>query len=231
MAKLALLAIVLGACAKTASSDLLTHGMSADISGIAKGNGTTDVNATLFVGDPGSLNFVELQGDDTLLASANGGAESIMNRTELLNIVTYDAVFQTDSENDSFTVDFKRTVDPGAPDSTLDLPAPFDIDPTPTSASRGQTLTFTYTPGSADLFRWDASGSCISATGATAGDNGSVSIPAGTLTLIQTTPPVTSCAVTVTVTRSRLGTLDTGYGHGGTISGQQQRQFTFTTNP
>src|SRR5690242_1047282 len=88
MKKLVLL-LAVGACAKTASSDLLTHGMSADIDAQAKGDGTTTVNATLYVGDPISLNFVELQGDDELLASFGSSQEQPMNRFELLNVVSY----------------------------------------------------------------------------------------------------------------------------------------------
>ena len=48
MKKFALLAVVIGsACAKTGSSDLLTHGMYAGITARATGNGTTTVTATL----------------------------------------------------------------------------------------------------------------------------------------------------------------------------------------
>ena len=58
---LLLCVVSLTGCAKTDSGDLLTSGIYAGISAQAKGDGTTDVYATLFVGNPLNLNFVDLK--------------------------------------------------------------------------------------------------------------------------------------------------------------------------
>jgi len=41
----------------------------------------------------------------------------------------------------------------------------------------------------------------------------------------------TSCTVTISVTRSRAGSLDSHYGKGGDILGQQVRTATITSTP
>jgi hypothetical protein len=232
MKKLALVCVIAGGCAKTASSDLLTHGMSADIDAKATGDGTTTVSATLFVGDDTSLNFVELQGDDELLASFDSSAEAPMNRAELGNIVSYSSLFQGDTGGTPFTVDFMRTLDDGAPDSSGKMPDAFSIDPTGTANSRAATLTLTWSPASTDLMRWDASGPCIEPEGEPiSADTGQLQIDAGTFikSAAQGTPD--SCTIQISITREHLGTLDPGYGHGGQISGQQIRTVMFTSTP
>ena len=232
MKKLVLLALILGGCAKTASSDLLTHGMSADITAKATGDGSTTVEATIYVGDPIDLDFVELQGDDELFAAFDASAETPMNRFELLNIVSYSTTFQGDAEDTPFLVDFQRTLDDGAPDSEGTMPASFTIDPTPTSESRAQTVSITWTDPSTDLMRWDASGSCIDPAGdSISADTGSLTISAGTFVKSQGQTIPDSCAITVTITRERIGSLDPGYGHGGQVSGQQVRTAMFTSTP
>jgi len=206
--------------------------MAADISAQARGDGTTTVSATLYVGDPIDLNFVELQGDDELLASFDSGQEQPMNRFELLNIVSYSTTFQGDAAGTPFDVDFQRSIDDGAPDSSGTLPDPFTLDSTPTSQSRAASLQITWDPPSTDLMRWDASGSCIDPTGAAiSSDSGSVTIEAGQLVKSQGQQIPDSCAVTVTITRENLGELDPGYGHGGQVAGQQVRTAMFTSTP
>lgn len=233
MKKLALLAVVLGAglgaCAKTDSEDLLTHGMSAELEARATGDGTTLVSATLFVGDPSSLNFVQLQGDDDLIAS-NSGQQMDMGESSLGNIVSYSAVFTTDEEGDEFTIDFERSLDAGAPDSSVTLPAKYTVDAVDSAQSRAQDLVISWDTPSDDNMAWRADGSCIELAGEPIDANATdVTISANTLVLLQNAQP--SCQVTVTLTRQREGDLDPGYGHGGAILGTQIREVTFTSNP
>src|SRR5512133_242201 len=124
MKNLALCALLVAGCAKTESNDLLTHGMYAGITARATGNGTTTVTATLYVGDPINLNFVELTGDDRLVAS-HEGQDMVMSQVELLNIVSHQAVFQGDAAGGQYLVDFQRSVDAGAPNSVVTLPPGF----------------------------------------------------------------------------------------------------------
>jgi hypothetical protein len=94
-------------------------------------------------------------------------------------------------------------------------------------------MTVTWAPsGSADLMSWNASGDCIqNASGTIADDSGSLAIPQNTFIKKQGAAIADSCAITLTITRARLGLLDTHYGKGGTISGSQARNVTFTSAP
>jgi hypothetical protein len=224
------LVALLAACGTTESSSLLTTGIAADMSAVTTGDGTTRVTAELFNGSPDQLIFVDLQSGDELVAHT-GSQSMTLAKAQLLTIISYEATFGTGDEGNEFTVDFQRMVDDGAPASTVTLPAPFTIDPIAASSSRGAPLTITYAPsGTSDPVGWQASGNCIGvATGAAASDSGSITIPAGTLTV--NTGSATSCVVTVSLTRARAGVLDAHFGKGGEIQGQQVRTTMTTSTP
>lgn len=223
--------LALAACTTVESDNILTSGIHAQIAARASGDGTTDVSATLFLGNPANLNFVDLTGDDQLIAS-HGSDSRVMSETIILNIVGHHAVFPSDLEGDEFVVDFSRSVDGGAPESIASLPAPFELDPI-AATSRAAALEVSWTPaGSLDAMHWEAIGECIEATSADiVDDTGLASIAPGTLRKRQGTNIPDSCSVTLTVVRSRPGDLDPGYGEGGTIAGEQIRKVMFTSNP
>src|SRR5262249_5519995 len=145
--------------------------------------GSTTVSTSLFLGPPGDLIFVDLVGGDQLIAH-HGSELKTMNEVIILNIVSHSATFQGDRQDEGFEVEFRRQVDPGAPSSTVSLPAPFTLGTVPSSISRNQDFGVNWTgssTGAIDRMRWSASGSCIeSATGVIAGDPGSVTMPTGT---------------------------------------------------
>lgn len=234
MQKLAVLAAALSAaaCTRTESSDVLTSGIHASIGASASGDGTTTVSVELLLGDPLNLNFVDLTGDDRLIASFEG-EDKVMTESILLNIVSHTATFQSDEADDEFIVDFQRSVDSGAPSSIVTLPPPFEIDPPPATASRAQAMTLTWTTSSPDdTMRWSASGDCIELAGATiSGDTGTVGIPAGTFVKRAGANVPDSCTVVLQLHRTREGLVDSHYGRGGTATGEQTRQVTFTTTP
>ncbi|MBS1121851.1 MAG: hypothetical protein H6Q90_4079 [Deltaproteobacteria bacterium] len=236
MNKLAWLVFVC-ACTKVDSSDILTSGMHADIEAQGAADDTTSVTATLYLGNPINLNFIELTADDQLLVTL-GTSSKVMERTELLNIVGYHASFPTNAEGSQFEISLERSVDDGAPSSLATLPAPFTIvPPTATSFSRAAAMTIDCDPaGSAgDQMRWRASGSCIDTKIDTfPGDSGSVTIPASALTkrVAQQGEQVPdSCSATLEITRTREGELDLHYGKGGSVVGTQVRTLSFTTTP
>lgn len=232
MIKLGLLALLASGCAKTESSDLLTSGIYADLSARSTGAGTTAVYATLYVGNPANLNFVELTGDDQLIASY-GGQSKTMSQTELGNIVSHHAEFPTDADGAAFQIAFERVVDAGAPMSTVTLPARFTVNPAPATSSRAAALTLTWSPAaSADPMVWKATGACIAdAQGGITGDPGTMMIPAGTFVKRQGQNIPDTCMVSITVTRSRAGVLDTHYGKGGSASGIQDRTVSMMSTP
>ena len=232
MTKLCLLALLASGCAKTESSDLLTSGIYADLSARSTGMGTTAVYATLYVGNPGNLNFVDLTGDDQLIASY-GGQHKVMTQTEVLNIVSHSAEFPTDADGAEFQIGLERLVDAGAPMSSVTLPARFTVTPPAATASRAAALTLTWSSAvSPDSMAWKATGACVGDTqGTIAGAPGTMTIAAGTLVKRQGQNIADSCLVTITVTRSRAGILDTHYGKGGAVTGSQDRTVSVMSTP
>jgi len=232
MNKLALVAIVLAGCEKVESNDILTSGINAQITAASLGDGKTTVTATLYVGNPLNLTFVELAGDDQLIAS-HGTEDKVMVERELLNTVSHQAEFQTDAAGAQFEVAFVRTIDDGAPSSVATLPASFALGATIGTASRAAPLTLTWSPaGTSDTMSWLAEGDCIERAAASiTGDPGTVTIAANTIKLRQQQGTPTTCAITVSISRARLGTLDPAYGKGGMVTGTQTRQATLTSTP
>jgi hypothetical protein len=225
-------ALIATGCAKTDSSDLLTTGIYADLSAHATGAGATTVYATLYVGSPLNLNFVDLSGNDQLIAS-HGSEHKAMSQTELLNIVSHSAMFTIDDEGTQLAIAFTRSVDAGAPSSTMTLPAKLTLGPAPTTSSRAAAVTLTWSPaGAADAMAWDATGPCIvNAHGAITGDPGSVTLPAGVLQKQQGQNVPDSCMVSFTLSRSRAGVLDPHYGKGGTVFASQDRGAMWMSTP
>lgn len=232
MTKHALLVILLVGCAKTESDDILTSGIYAQISATALGDGTTTVSATLFVGNPINFNYVELAGDDQLIAS-HGTEDQVMVERELFNTVAHEATLQGDAEGDAFEVAFVRTIDAGAPRSVATLPAPFMLVSRPATVSRADALTVTWSPiGTSDAMSWRVEGDCIEREeGPITGDPGTVTIPANTIKPRAGQGTPTECAMTLSIARTRAGTLDPAYGKGGIISGTQRRLASITTTP
>jgi hypothetical protein len=234
MKRLALLVIVT-ACTKVDSQDILTHGMNAQIQAQGDSFGNTTVSTTLYLGDPINLNFVELSTGDELIAT-NGSTMKQLQEQSILNITSYTAQFSTNAADEAFDVAFHRTVDAGAPSSTVTLPDPFDIEPYTNPVSRQADLTIAWSGPGTDKMEWSISGSCIDAAGAAlTQDTGGALLPAGTVKKRMSTGPndvvPDSCEATLQLTRTRDGDLDPGYGKGGSITGTQVRSTMFTTAP
>ncbi|MEO8703348.1 MAG: hypothetical protein ABI867_25095 [Kofleriaceae bacterium] len=232
MKKLALLALALSACTAVDSDNILTSGMFASMSARATGDGTTTVEATLFLGNPSNLDYIDLTADDQLVASHDGD-DKVMVEQNVLNVISHFATFQTEAEGAELVVDFQRTVDDGAPESVLTLPAPFELDPVAASISRAQPMTLSWTPGAADLMKWNATGDCIEFTfePAIAAGADTLAIAANTIHKRQDMAVADTCLVTVTMTRSRFGDIDPNYGEGGSAVAEQVRTLTFTSTP
>jgi hypothetical protein len=218
-------------CKVTDSDDILTRGMFASISATAEGTGSTTVSASLFLGPPSDLIFVDLTGGDQLIVH-HGAQAKVMSETIILNIVSHTATFPVDAEDALFDVELRREVDAGAPSSTVTLPAAFTLGGVPASVSRNVAFGVNWTGVSTDRMRWSADGACIeAASGTIAGDPGSVTMPAGTFRKRAGTNIDDSCEVKVTVEREREGELDPAFGEGGTITGVQRRSVMFTSTP
>lgn len=231
MTKLMIVVLCAG-CQTVDSSDILTSGIHAELSVVASGDGTTDVQAVLYLGNPINLNFVDLTGDDELIA-IHGSQEKQMSELIVLNIVSHRASFPVDAEGELFEIDFRRTVDNGAPSSTATLPAKFTLTGPTAATSRTAAMPLSWTPASSgDPMSWQATGDCIDlATGTITGDTGSFSVPANTLQKRMAAGVADNCVVTISVRRSRVGDIDPAYGKGGYIAGAQVRTVTVMSTP
>lgn len=232
MHKLAYLTVALAACTTTESDDILTSGINAQITASTLGDGKTTVTATLFVGNPLNLNFVELAGDDRLVAR-QGTVAKPMIASELFNTVAHRAELAADAEGTLFEVAFERTIDSGAPSSKMTLPGKLEIAAGPTTASRAQPVTLAWSPsGSTDAMSWEAVGECIERAASTiSGDPGTLTIDAAVLSKRMDPNTPERCLVTIAIRRSRAGQLDPHYGKGGSAAGVQERKLTFMSTP
>jgi hypothetical protein len=227
------------ACTDLQSADLKTAGMSAYMTVSADGSGQTQVSAKLNVDNNGT-DYVTLSSGDTLVASVAGQTQT-MSQSNVLGIVTYAADFTgEDGSGAAYTVALHRSGsgDVSAPNSTCSLPMAYTIATPPagsTFSRANDAITVNYGQGSAgDAVNYSLSGSCISApSGATvSGDPGTFTLARGSILGLQNQPPAqTSCQVTLTITRTRAGTIDPAYGSGGQINCVQTRSVTFTSTP
>lgn len=221
-------------CTSVDSDSVFTSGLYARVSATSDGGGSTVVRTTLFLENPSSLNYIELEGDDTLAAYGPNGVSKTMRQSQFLGMTSYSATFETEDAGSEFIIEFNRTIDDSAPDSRLTLPAPFDILTADGSAFSRATddIVIDWDSVSADDLDYHLDGNCIeSLSSSIEGDPGTLTIPAADLVKRQGDTVVDSCTVTVTITRSRAGTIDENYGYGGDGYARQIRTFTFTTDP
>lgn len=230
---IALAATVCVGCESVDSDNILTSGMSANIRATSTGDGQTTIRATLYLEEPGSLDYIELEGDDVLTAYAPDGAVQIMSESQFAGATRYTAEFDADDGGSEFIVALTRTVDDGAPDSRVTLPAQFDIAPLASSTySRAEdSIDIQWSPASSgDDVDIEVSGPCIRPTLiAVDNDPGAYTVAAGTLEQREGDNVADACEITITVTRSTPGQLDPGYGYGGSISGEQIRSLSVSS--
>ncbi|MBK7865383.1 MAG: hypothetical protein IPJ65_43660 [Archangiaceae bacterium] len=230
-------ALSLLTCRTESLSAVETKDVTAGISALTRGDGSTEVSATFRKGAT-SLTFLQLTVDDTLTATT-GTTTREMSELSLLGVVSYSASFDVDAEGTQFKVSLQRMKDSGAPSSVATLPAAFTVTPLGGSFSRAASgPKVEWSNAGSDPMELSITGDCITqldaqlpsgavdytvAAGAlkkraaTTADGGMVQIP-------------DSCTATATVSRNKAGQLDPGYGSGGVV-GIQRRTATFTTAP
>ena len=229
----ALVLVALAGCSDVKSDSLLTSGMAGVLSVDADGAGKVTASAVLHAGGPLSTTYVELTADDALTAS--DADESVpMDETSLGAYHAYDATMNTSTEGTVYTIALTRTIDDGAPVSTMTLPDDFTLDtPSETAYSRAADLTLT----------WDAdtggatmgitiAGDCIDTySDGIDGDPGTYTVTAGSLVPSSASGAPTTCMVTVQVHRSLTGSLDAAYGEGGSATATQSRKIIVNSTP
>ena len=221
----------LTACADVSSEDVLTSGMYADLRVEGSDHGTSTVTAVLKVGGAKSNTYVELAQDDELVASV-GDETQVMVEQTIGDYHEYVAGFATANGGDVFTVSLNRSIDEGAPNSTMTLPDPFDIDPVEGPFQRSADITLTWSPAnSTDNMRLTVTGDCVlTYERDISGDPGIVTIEANSLIPINDDLEE-SCNVVYQLDRWRAGTVDPGYGEGGKAIAHQIRTVSVLTQP
>ncbi|OGQ19203.1 MAG: hypothetical protein A2138_26075 [Deltaproteobacteria bacterium RBG_16_71_12] len=228
------------ACTNIDSDDLDTDAMQPTINvRSTEGAAGSSVSVVLHVGDSPTT-FVELQGDDTLTATAAEQTVTLEGH-ELLGVVEYNGNLDTDPAGDVVTVAFTRTEEgkESAPDSNVALTEPLALTAPAggATASRAADLEIAWTSEtSEDQVRVSWSGGCV--------EQGSRDVTAGSASLTleggsivkreqgenEEEPVPDECDVSLTVSRSRSGTIDPGFG-GGSISHTFSDSVTFASQP
>jgi len=218
-------------CSTVSGNDIKSSGLHADLEVNTASNGHSTVKATYTIGS--SLTFIELGSGDTLTATL-GSATQPMSKSSLFGATWYQTDFSTDSEDSVVTIALTRTGDTSAPNSTVTLPAPLAITaPTgsPHLSRAGNTpLDVTWSPTRGDAIRASASGSCVQAVpeATLTGDPGTWRVPK---LVAESGKESQSCTVTVTIKRVRTGSVDPGYGKGGSFEARVVRDVSFTSDP
>ena len=229
-------AFVAVACTKVESSSIKTAGMSAHINVTADGSGKATASATLNV-DGNVTDYVDLSAGDAFSATAGGKTQS-MDRNNVLNVISYTTDFTggLDAENTAYTIAFTRASDTSAPSSTCAMPKPYAIKTPASGATLSRTkddLVVTWDVVGSDPMTYDVSGPCIQGIvqQSIASDTGTLTIAKGTLVPSDPSHANDTCQATIALRRTRNGTLDPAYGHGGAIFAQQTRSLTISSTP
>src|SRR5262245_45783114 len=106
-------ALLLGAACRTESiSEFETKQVTANITAVSAGTGSTEVAATFRKG--ASLTFLQLTADDDVKVTT-GSTTVDLREHSLLGVVTYTASVPVDAQGTPFTVALTRAKDSGAP--------------------------------------------------------------------------------------------------------------------
>jgi hypothetical protein len=207
------------------STDIRTTGVYPVVDVTADGSGTTRVLVKLKVGGPASNTFLELTGPDRLTATAGGTTKDM----DSSGSVSYAATFPSDAAGPIVIAFLRGSADISAPNTTVNLPAPFTLTLGATEVSRATgSLPVTWTPpGSANLDT-SLTGSCIDIVLETIPDDGSETISGDRL---HAHDSVDACTVTLSMSRNQSGQVDPAFTEGGSVTAHQTRAASFTTMP
>ena len=222
------------ACSNTASENVTTEGIRADIDVFSDGAGRTLIDVQLDVGSNGvGSTSIELSPGDTLTVTANGIQRTLREDASVLGEFSYEASYDFDDGGTMFTVSFSRNNGINAPNSNVVLPDGFIIQ-SPTSNDvfgPADSIPIVWSPtGTPIVPTGHVSLSCYMNSGLTITDSSAVSIGADTGVAnlpVAVVIPVglldTSrlCEGEVRLSRWRRGNIDPNYGEGGDITAQQ----------
>jgi len=230
------------ACEQVDSSAIRTQGIYADFTAISHGEGNVALQANLRVGGSLSNTFIDLVDGDRLEAQHGLDQREMRREVSLFGAIDYHARFDDDGDR-TFRIAFMRDthdaeeaacLGDSAPDSTVVLPPPFEVQldlPDGTRASRrNDDLVVTWTPSASDTMYVSLEGDCIQDWNKKTRDDGELRIDSGSLRRDQNSSGDT-CEVTVSLVRSREGRVDAAFGEGGHFLGKQVRSAQYFSTP
>ncbi len=217
----ALATVTLLACSyDDESGDFATYDLYLNVDIVADGSGTSLVWANVTSYDGGCCSEVNLTDGDELVAESQGDERELIER----GYGEYTAEFPIDRIGAEFRVAFLRDDQPSAKNTTVNLPARFDITAPAegeTFIAREDTIAISWDRSARDPMRITLDGTCINSFEETlTADVGRYLIHPETLEVFGG-----GCDVEVRVERSREGKVD-GALAGGRVTAKQVR---FTT--
>jgi hypothetical protein len=233
-------AFVVG-CTTSDSTDIRTSGMRPSMSITSSSTSPgSNVSVILFVGDSITTR-IELEGEDKLSVTA-GEEVKELGETKILELVSYSAAIATQEPGDEVVIAFSRGEDDeDAPDSRVALTEKVSL----TSPAAGGAfsrendnivVTWANSAPSEDTVKVETSGECIQGTELSVPANEtSVTLAAGSITKREPReneeqPVPDECELSITVKRSRSGTVDPAFG-GGSLTHTYRASTSVTTRP
>jgi hypothetical protein len=219
-------------CSKevTSSVNIRTPGLAPIITVTAESASLATVHVDMKIAGSSSNAYVILEGGDKLVAEADGKTSDMRSESE----GEYEAEFPTAAADTEFKVMLERPNDDPGLNNRGTMPAPFEIgalpETKPSRATADVTVTWSPVDTNSDM-KIQVNGSCIFLeTFSVPGDEGQFVIPKGKLSSTNSEKPE-ECEVTVTMTRSRVGTTDSIFDKESSFTLQQIRKDTFVSAP
>jgi len=216
-------------CSKetTSSKNIKTGGIAALIDVYAGADSKARVHVELRVGGSSSNAFVNLEGQDELIAKADDQTKTL----EAVDSGIYEAVFIGVEEDTAFSVTLERPDDVTASENSGSLPAPFDLDDPQSGLSRkDDALELSWNPGSEDAMNLEIEGDCIFDLDKGVPDTGAYTVKAGTLESTGGDDPE-ACDLALTAVRTRDGSADSKFDRESWFRLHQRRSASFVSNP
>jgi hypothetical protein len=230
----ALLAAV--GCSNVDSESQKNSGLKLQASASSSGTDTV-VSAQIIVGDRVTGTRVELSGGDELHATIDGQDKKLVENKDLISDIHYRTTYSGDNSGKEVNVTFKRTKEPTLAANKIAMPAAFTLvlPAANASTSRSAGLEVKWEPAvNGGNVTVSVNGSCIQAFTKSVADSGSYTIAANELKP-QPKPDagvaIDSCTADLVLSRSSTGSIDSGWGEGGSFSATQSRRVNVTTNP
>lgn len=216
-------------CSKetTSSTNIKTPGIAALIDVYADTGSTATVHVELRIAGSSSNAFVDLEGGDKLVATAEGETQTL----KATDSGVYEALFTGVGEDTEFTVTLERPDDETASENSGTLPAPFDLlDPTGDLSRKDDDLEITWDPGSSDKMSLEFEGDCIFDYEKGVPDKGTYTVPAGALHSTGGDEPE-ACDIDLDAVRTRSGSADGKFDSESWFRLHQRRHAHFVSNP